>query len=266
MSRLPEKERVNADEANNIQIWSRVLQTTIPVGQVVSGFETTWEDAVIQRRNKKRTITTQTHHISGVASVVRENAKDEIEAIKLPTGYEFEWAGEYENSVDAQAGLSSSIPVTVVVMFMILVILFNSLRLPIIIWLTVPLASIGVGFGLFATNLPFDFMALLGFLSLAGMLIKNSIVLIEEINLQNESGKDQYQALLEACVSRMRPVSMAAITTILGMTPLLMDPFFIAMAVTIMSGLAFATLLTLLVVPVLYSLFFHVKEPAHERI
>ena len=128
-------------------------------------------------------------------------------------------------------------------MVLVVIVLFNSIRQPLIIFLTVPLAIIGVTAGLLLTNQPFGFMALLGFLSLSGMMIKNAIVLIDEINVQIRSGAEPYRAIIDSGVSRLRPVSMAAMTTVLGMIPLLTDAFFVAMAVTIMFGLAFATVL-----------------------
>jgi multidrug efflux pump subunit AcrB len=138
-------------------------------------------------------------------------------------------------------------------------LLFGKVRQPLIIWLTVPLAIIGITVGLLSMNVAFGFMGMLGALSLTGLLIKNAIVLIEEIDIQSESGKDAYQAILDSAVSRMRPVLMAASTTILGMIPLLTDVFFLDMAVVIMFGLGFASILTLIVVPVLYAVFFKVK-------
>jgi multidrug efflux pump subunit AcrB len=146
-------------------------------------------------------------------------------------------------------------------MVLVVVCLFNSIRKPLVIFLTVPLALIGVTAGLLITDQPFGFMALLGFLSLSGMLIKNAIVLIDEINAQIREGKDPYSAIVDSGVSRVRPVSMAALTTVLGMIPLLADAFFVAMAVTIMFGLTFATVLTLIVVPVLYTLFYRIRAP-----
>ncbi len=139
-----------------------------------------------------------------------------------------------------------------------MILLFNSLRQPLIIMLTVPLAIIGVSIGLLVTGQSFGFMALLGFLSLTGMLIKNAIVLIDQINLEIASGKAPLLAVIDSSVSRLRPVSMAAVTTVLGMIPLLFDVFFIGMAVTIMAGLTFATVLTLIVVPILYAVFFRI--------
>ena len=179
--------------------------------------------------------------------------KSLVEAIELSEGYTLEWGGEYEDSGNAQAGLASSIPGFVLIMVLVTVALFNSLRQTLVIWLNVPLALIGVTAGLLVTGMPFGFMSLLGFLSLIGMLIKNAIVLVDEINLQSASGKEQSVAIADAAASRLRPVSMAAATTALGMIPLLFDAFFAAMAVTIIAGLVFATVLTMVVLPVFYS-------------
>ena len=124
--------------------------------------------------------------------------------------------------------------------------------------LTALASIIGVTAGLLIFNQPFGFMALLGVMSLSGMLIKNAIVLIDQIDLEIREGKDRFQAIVDSGVSRMKPVSMAALTTIMGMIPLLQDGFFVAMAVTIMFGLSFAAVLTLVVVPVLYAIFFRI--------
>lgn len=256
ISRPPKNEREAVDNINDIQIWSPVAQRTIPLRQVVSNFTTAWEDAVIQRRDRMRTITAQGTQRTGNASVVFARIRPKIEAIKLPPGYRMEWGGEYEDSQDAQAALFINIPVTGLLIVFILIALFNAIRQPLIILLTVPLAIIGVTIGLLVTGQSFGFMALLGFLSLAGMLIKNSIVLIDQIDLEIREGKSTMDAILDSSVSRLRPVTMAAVTTVLGMTPLLFDIFFIGMAVTIMAGLTFATILTLIVVPVLYAIFF----------
>jgi multidrug efflux pump subunit AcrB len=147
-------------------------------------------------------------------------------------------------------------------MVLIVIGLFNALRQPLAIWLIVPLALIGVTLGLLLTKQPFGFMALLGFMSLSGMLVKNAIVLIDEIEAQKKGGVDSYNAIVESGVSRLRPVAMAALTTALGMIPLLLDAFFIAMAVTIIFGLMVATVLTMVVLPVLYAVFFRIRRPA----
>jgi len=259
ISRPPEEERLDVAHIHDIQIWSRAAQAAIPLRQVVTKIETRWEDAVVFRKNKKRTITTQAEQVTGNASVIFEKIQAKIEAIPLPIGYEFEWGGEFEDSNDAKAGLTANLPVSFLLMILISIGLFNALRQPLIIWLTVPLAIIGVTFGLLLTGESFGFMATLGFLSLVGMLIKNAIVLLDEIDSHVLQGKEKFHAICDASVSRLRPVSMAALTTVLGMTPLLFDVFFKGMAVTIMAGLSFATLLTLIIVPVFYAILFKVK-------
>jgi multidrug efflux pump subunit AcrB len=128
-----------------------------------------------------------------------------------------------------------------------------------VIWLTVPLSLIGVSIGLLSTNLPLSFPAILGMLALTGMILKNGIVLIDQVMAELSAGKDTYNAVYDSAISRMRPVSMAAATTVLGMLPLVTDPFFASQAVTFIFGLSFATVLTLVVVPVLY-LTFHRPE------
>jgi multidrug efflux pump subunit AcrB len=258
--RAEEAKRSNIESLYNLQIWSRAAGAMIPLRQVVSGFETVYEDEIIMRRNRKPTITVFADPIAGPATKLFARVRPQIEAIDLPEGYELEWGGEYEDSGKAQAGLAASIPMFVMAMILITIMLFNSLRQPLIIWLVVPLAVIGVTVGLLSTHQPFGFMSLLGFLSLMGMLIKNAIVLIDEINLQSGEGKDLMSAIIDSGVSRLRPVAMAASTTALGMIPLLFDAFFVAMAITIIAGLMFATLLTMVVVPVLYATFYKTES------
>ena len=254
--RAEEVNRSDISSLNNLQIWSPAAGEVIPLRQVVSGFETKFEDEIIVRRDRKPTITVYADPISGPASVLFAQVRAQIEEIELPLGYEMEWGGEYEDSGNAQAGLVASLPMFVMLMVLITILLFNSLRQPLIIWLVVPLALIGVTVGLLSTNQPFGFMSLLGFLSLMGMLIKNAIVLIDEIVLQSAEDKDLITAIVDSGTSRLRPVAMAALTTALGMIPLIFDAFFVAMAITIIAGLMFATLLTMVVVPVLYATFY----------
>ncbi len=257
--RAPAAERGDVGSINDRQIWSPAAGRSIPLRQVVSGFETVFEDDVVQRRNRKRTLTLHADPVRGPASTLLSRVRPKIEALALPPGYALEWGGEAENSGDAQAALAGSIPAFVLVMFLVVVALFNALRQPIVIFLSVPLAIIGVSAGLLVTRQPFGFMALLGFLSLSGMLIKNAIVLIDEIEAQKGKGGPPLRAILDSGVSRLRPVAMAAVTTALGMIPLLPDAFFVAMAVTIIAGLMVATLLTMIFVPVLYAIFFGVE-------
>lgn len=254
ISRSIPSERDRVDNLYSIQIWSDLAQKSVPLSQVVSDFNTSYEDAIIQRRNKLRTLTVQAEPLSGNVSVLFERMREPIEAISLPVGYHMAWGGEFEDSEKAQKSLAAKIPPTVILMILITIGLFNALRQPLIIWITVPLSIIGVAFGLLLFGEPFGFMALLGFLSLSGMLIKNAIVLLDEMDLEVSTGKNREDAIVSASISRMRPVMMAAVTTVLGMIPLLSDVFFKGMAVTIMAGLTFATVLTLIVVPVLYTL------------
>ncbi|EGU39169.1 efflux RND transporter permease subunit [Vibrio splendidus] len=258
VARLPEDERVDIRNIEGMKIWSPALSEYTPLQQVTLGYELEWEDPLIIRKNRKRMLTVMADpDLLGeeTASTLQKRLQPQIEAIEMPPGYSLEWGGEYESSADAQASLFTTMPLGYLFMFLITVFLFNSVKEPLIVWLTVPLALIGVTTGLLALNTPFGFMALLGFLSLSGMLLKNGIVLLDQIEIEMKSGKDPYVAVVDAALSRVRPVCMAAITTILGMIPLLPDIFFKPMAVTIMFGLGFATVLTLIVVPVLYRLF-----------
>ena len=258
--RAPPPERLTVDSLSQIPMWSPVAQGYIPLANVVTGLDTTWADEVVERRQRKRTLTVVTDPDHGSAPELLDRLRPLIEGLPFPPGYYVEWGGEYESTVDAQTALAAPIPIFVGIMVLIVIGLFNAIRQPLVIWLTVPLAIIGVTAGLLLTNQPFGFMALLGFLSLSGMLIKNAIVLVDEIDLQVGGGKSTYDAILDSGSSRLRPVAMAAATTILGMIPLFTDAFYIAMAVTIVGGLAVATVLTMVVVPVLYAILFKAKK------
>jgi multidrug efflux pump subunit AcrB len=258
--RQPVPTRLDVANLNQIPIWSPVAQRYIPLANVVTGLETIWSDEVVERRNRKRTLTVVTDPTNDSAPTLWGRLAPQVEALPFPPGYHVEWGGEYESTTDAQTALFAPIPMFVSIMIVIVIGLFNAIRQPLVIWLTVPLALIGVTAGLLLTDQPFGFMALLGFLSLSGMLIKNAIVLVDEIDLQRKQGSPTYTAILDAGTSRLRPVAMAAATTILGMIPLFADAFFIAMAVTIVFGLLVATVLTMIVVPTLYAIFFKAKE------
>jgi multidrug efflux pump subunit AcrB len=265
IARAPQIERQDVAAISDLQVWSPAAGRMIPIRQVVNRFVTAWDDDIRMRRNRRPTLTVMADPKSGPASVLWQAVAPQIEAIELPAGYMMEWGGEYEDSAKAQQALAAKLPLFLAGMVLICIFLFNGLRQPLIIWLCVPLAIIGVTAGLLLTGQPFGFMALLGLLSLSGMLIKNAIVLLDEIGMQIAEGKAGLAAIKDSAVGRMRPVMMAAATTVLGMMPLIFDAFYVAMAVTIMFGLAFATALTLLVVPVLYSIFFRIKTGAtHE--
>ncbi len=260
MAKMGKAEDTELQSIRESQVWSSQQRQYVPFTQVSKGLELVTEEMRIHRRNRLRTITVEGEPgPNETAAKAFERIRPVVESIELPPGYHLEWGGEFESSRDAQKALGAGLPAGFLVMFIISVLLFGRARQPLIIWLVVPMAVVGVVSGLLATGMPFGFMSLLGFLSLFGMLIKNAIVLIEEIDLQIEEGLAIRKAIVEATLSRVRPVALAAVTTILGMAPLLFDPFFADMAVTIMGGLSFATVLTLIAVPVLYSLLFKVS-------
>lgn len=261
VARPPEHERRAVDALYSMQIWSPIAGRMIPLNQVLSGIEMGWEDPVVMRRDRVPTITVHADPRAGLPSALFNRVRAQIEAIPLPDGYRFAWGGEHEDSTRARAALATSIPGVLLAMIFIVVCLFNSIRTTMIIVLTVPFAIIGVTIGMLLTGLPFGFMAMLGVLALGGEQIKNSVVLMEELYLEIGKGKAPYDAILDAGVARLRPVLLVAITTILGMIPLVTDAFFGAMAVTIMFGLAFACVLTMLVVPVLYAIVYGVHAP-----
>lgn len=255
--RTPDAERLDASHIANIQVWSQTQNQFIPLSNVVSEFTTEWEDPLIMRRDRMRILTVQTDPdplSDETSGDVLARIRPHIEALPLPPGYSIDWGGDEENSREAQAGLFSTLPIGFLLMFIITVLMFSSLKNAVAIWLTVPLALIGVTFGFLLTGIPFGFMALIGLLSLSGMLIRNGIVLVDEINQQLAS-KSQHDAIIDAATSRLRPILLTAFTTVLGLAPLLRDVFFQSMAVVIMFGLGFATVLTLLALPVIYQCF-----------
>jgi len=261
VARPPLAEREDVGAIDSLQIWSPVAGRMIPLGQVTSGAEVVWEDPIVVRRDRFPTLTVHADPRSGLPSQLFGRVREKIDAIELPPGYSLNWGGEYEDSRDARAALAQPLPFVLALMVFIVVCLFNSFRATIVIWLIMPLAIIGVTAGLLITGFPFGFMALLGVLSLAGEQIKNQIVVLSKILHDKDHGKPIYQAILDGGVSKMRPVCMVALTTVLGMIPLLKDPFFGTMAVCIMFGLSFACVLSLIVMPVVYAIFFDVHEP-----
>jgi multidrug efflux pump subunit AcrB len=256
-----EEERESVSNMKALQVQPASSTYTIPLSQVTEGIGTDWEDPLIWRRDRRRTITVQAHPIFGVTlPSLRFSVLKDVEAIKLPPGYTMEWGGEHEDTVDSQAALIPGLIPTAAIILFIIVALFNAIRPTLVIIFTIPFAAIGITAGLLATGTPFGFLALLGAMSLAGMMIKNSIVLLDQINLEIEAGKNRYEAVIDSAISRLRPVVLAAATTVLGVIPLLQDVFWIGMAVTIMAGLSFGTILTMIMVPTLYCTLFRVKE------
>jgi multidrug efflux pump subunit AcrB len=228
---------------------------------VVDGVDTEWEDPVIWRWDRRRAITVQCSPNGVTTPTLHEAVRPAFEAIALPPGYKMEWFGEYKSSKESQEYLVPGIMPALVIMVLILVVLFNAYRPPLIIFLVIPFVMIGVTAGLLVTRVPFGFIALLGGMSLSGMMIKNAVVLLDQVNLNLGEGMSPYNAVVEAAVSRLRPVVNAAATTVLGMIPLLQDVFWVSMSVTIMFGLAVGTALTMVVVPVLYAVLYRLSAP-----
>lgn len=265
IARPPIEERDDVQAINSLQIWSPAAGRMIPMNQVTSGSEVVWEDPVVMRRDRFPTLTVHADPRTGLPSQLFNRVRSEIEQIELPEGYSLEWGGEYEDSREARAAVARPLPAVLVLMVFICVCLFNSLRATLLMWLIMPLSIIGVTVGLLLTGAPFGFMALLGVLALGGELIKNQIVVVSKIRTEIGKGKDPYQAILDSGTSKMRPVCMVVLTTVLGSIPLLQDPFFSAMAVCIIFGLSFAAVLSLLVMPTLYAIFFGIHEPTGNK-
>jgi len=259
--RPPLSEREDVGSLNSLQIWSPVAGRMIPMSQVTGRAEVAWEDPLIARRDRFPTLTVHADPRSGLPSHLRERVRDQIEQIKLPPGYAMTWGGEHEDSTRARAALAEPLPYVLAIMIFIVVCLFNSIRTTLLIWLIIPLFIIAVTAGLLLTRMPFGFMATLGVLALGGELIKNQIVVLSKVLTLIQKGTPPYQALLDGGTAKMRPVCMVVLTTVLGMIPMLTDPFFGSMAVCIMFGLSFAAVLSLIVTPVLYAIFFKIHEP-----
>lgn len=294
IARAPLAERDTIEDMRDLQIYSPSAGQEVPISQILNGIETTWENARVSRWHRRPFIKVHADPREGLPSELLNRVKPKIEQalgvdietysgqpwkegseytastipvkyddiipLKGKPGYFIAWGGEVEDSSDATAQLAASIPIYFGMMILMVIFLFNAFKQPLIIWLTVPLSIIGVTVGLLIFKQPFGFMALLGLMSLSGMLIKNAIVLIDQIDLNIKAGMPGIDAVIESGVSRMQPVMMAALTTMMGMIPLFSDAFFVAMAVTIVFGLGFATVLTLVLVPVLYATFFKLQS------
>ncbi|QPG58512.2 efflux RND transporter permease subunit [Shewanella eurypsychrophilus] len=229
---------------------------SVPLGQVVDSFELKSEESMIWRRNRVPTITAQADVFDATPAQVRNQIKDQIEAIELPAGYAFEWGGEYYDENRAITDTLSQMPKALLMMVVIMVAMFNGFKQPAIILITLPLAAIGATWTLLLLDKPFGFMALIGAITLAGMIIKNGIVLMDQIELERANNKPLREAVKTATLNRTMAISMGALTTALGMIPLLSDRLFDQMAATIIGGLAAATVLSLFIMPAFYCLFY----------
>ena len=254
------EERNNINLLSSLPAWSPAANKSVPLGTVFSNIETAFEDNIIIHRDRSRMMTAMSEvKLGHNADAMLERIKPGIEAIELPLGYSLEWGGQMELSDESMAGMAVAFPPAILIMFIIMIFLFNGFRQTLIIFLSLPLILIGIVGGLWIMGMDVSFLAIVGLLSLVGMLAKNSIVLLDQVSADFEAGRDKYEAIVEDGVSRLRPVAMSAITTVLGMVPLIWDVMFGPMAVTIMAGLTVSTVLTLLVIPVLTAVAYRVK-------
>lgn len=248
----------DAASLGNFSVWNG--ERSAPLSQVTERIETTWEFPQMRTYNRQLSMAAMCGVKPGhTMAEVHGKIRSEIEAMLLPPGYTFFWDSQYKDQGEAMEAIAKYFPLAFLMLIVILVALFGNFRQPIIILCILPLSLIGVAVGMLLTGFDFGFFPIAGWLGLLGMIIKNVIVLIDEINIQRREGVPAYTAVIESTVSRTRPVLMAATTTILGMVPLLFDIAFGGMAATIIFGLTFATLLTLFVTPALYILFYRIK-------
>ena len=236
------------------------LMGSTPLQQISKKIDIRWEPSVVPRYNGQRSQRVQCSPVPGVETEkARQAIASQIEAIELPEGYSLLWQGERKASTQSMKYLFQNFPLAIVLMIAILIMLFKDYRKPIIICCCLPFVIVGVVLVMLLTGKVFNFVAIVGTLGLIGMLIKNGIVLMDEIHLQISQGIEPVTALIDSSQSRLRPVMMASLTTILGMIPLLPDAMFGSLAASIMGGLLFGTVITLLFIPVLYALFFKIK-------
>lgn len=225
-----------------------------------------WEEQKILRQDGSRRIEAECDpdytQWAATPAKVKESIKDDIEAIELPDGYTMEWAGEFAVQDDAMEGLMKYTPITIFIILAILLLLFNNWRKVILILICFPFVFCGITPALLICRQPLTFMAIVGIMGLIGMMVKNAVVLVDEIGrLTDEEHQNPYDAVVNATVSRTRPVIMASVTTIFGMLPLITDPMYASMSVTIMSGLAMGTVITLALLPLLYTVLFKITPP-----
>ena len=241
------------------------LMQSTPLRQVAKSIDIVWDEPVVMRYNGQRSMRAQCSPLPGVGTeAARSDIAKQIEAIELPAGYSLSWEGEKHASDQSMKYLFANFPLAILLMVVILLILFKDYKKPIIIFCSVPLIVIGVIPTIAITGKPFGFVAIIGLLGLIGMMIKNGIVLMDEITLQINNGVTPLRAIIDSSKSRLRPVMMASLTTILGMIPLIPDALFGSLAVTIMGGLFMGTIITLIFIPILYATFFGLNSKDKE--
>lgn len=261
--RANEDERYNLDRLRTASIFSETTGKSVPLFQVAD-IAPENQYAKIVREDMFRTISIEASNSSMTAQDMQLIIDDKIKALAadLPVNHLIEYDGVIVQSAEAQEALSANMPMVIGLVMILLVVQFNSFRRALIIVLTIPLSMIGTVLGLLIMDAPFGFMVTLGIYSLAGIIINNGIVLIDRIDIERAAGKSDYDAIVDSCITRLRPIAMTTITTIMGLLPLIInkDPLFYGMANVLAFGLGIGTILTLGVVPVLYATLFKVKK------
>lgn len=258
------QERFNLDRLRTVSVYSNSTGLSVPLMQVAN-FKPVSQYSKIVREDMFRTISVLATSTSLSAQDLQLKIKEDVAAVAstLPVNHHIEYDGVITQSAEAQVAMGANMPMVICIVIVLLVIQFNSYRRALVIILTIPLSMIGATIGLLVMDAPFGFMVTLGIYSLAGIIINNAIVLIDRIDIERKSGIDDYQAIINACLTRLRPIAMTTITTIMGLLPLILDPLsiFYGMANVIAFGLGMGTILTLGAVPVLYAAFFKVNRP-----
>ena len=233
-----------------------------PIAQAAAKFDFGYDMPMLRRINSERVMKAQCDPERGVNAIqLLGRLTSEIESrVAIPEGYRMEVYGEQESREESNEALAGELPITLILIFLMLLLLFGNLRDSIVVLVTLPLIFMGVVLGLVATGKMFDFFSLLGLLGLVGMNVKNGVILISRIGELRSSGVEPYRAVITAACDRFIPVVAASMTTVLGMLPLLFDSMFGSMAATIMGGLVVATLLVLMILPVVYSLFYGIRR------
>ncbi|MCH5224405.1 MAG: efflux RND transporter permease subunit [Muribaculaceae bacterium] len=237
---------------------------TTTLANCIDSISTIWEESLLTRYNGMRSIQAECdpdpYNVDATPDKLLKSVKPEIEKIKIPKGYKMRWVGETETSDEAMGKVFQNLPVMIIILIVVLLLLFNNWKKLAVILLCFPFVLCGIVPALILTNTPFTFLAILGVMGLMGMIIKNAIVLVDEINaLNGEQRMELYPAIVNATISRVRPVLLASLTTVAGMIPLVGDPMYGPLAVTVIGGLLIGTCVTLLFLPVIYSIFFSVK-------
>jgi len=267
VARAPEDERLSLESLQRLRI-NLSSGKSIPLSQLAE-IEYTIDESYLWRRDRLPTITVQADVVPGIqaptAYALNAAAVDALRA-KLPPGAQIEEGGTVESSVKANASIVAQFPLMILLMLVILMIQLQSFQRLFLVLSVAPLGIIGVVAALLATNTPMGFVAILGIIALAGMIIRNSVILVDQIEHYRAAGKPAWDSVVDAADHRLRPIMLTAAAAILGMIPIMHDVFWGPMAYAIVGGLTGATLLTMLFLPALYVTWFRIAEPTTEKL